>query len=119
MIPRPSDPTGVPGWLVFAGSTVVALIVMIGLVLLLVLKIAVPEPYWVLVGVVGTAYFGAGPFSVAHSGVSATNRLLLDTVNHAIATLRDATTAASTTATTIATATSGHTTTTPGNDHPA
>jgi len=108
MIPRSAEPAGVPGWLVFIGSTTIAAILVAGLVVMLVLRIEVPEPYWVLVGVVGTAYFGAGPFSLAHQNVAATNRLLLDTVNHAIATLRETSTAATGAAATIAT---GHQTT--------
>lgn len=84
-----SNPS-VPGWLVFVGSTVVALVFAGGLVGLLVAGRTVPEQLWVLAGVIATAYFGSGPFSIAHQGISATNRALIDTVNHAIASLRDA-----------------------------
>lgn len=82
--------SGVPGWLIFVGSTLVALVFAVGLVVLLVLGHPVPDQLWVLTGVIATAYFGSGPFSVAHQSVSATNRNLIETVNHAIATLHDA-----------------------------
>ena len=82
--------TGVPGWLVFALTSVVALVFAGGLVALLLADRPVPEQLWVLVGVIATAYFGSGPFSIAHQGVSATNRALIETVNHGIATLHAA-----------------------------
>lgn len=88
--------TGVPGWLVFMGSTAVAMVFAIGLVTLLVLRIPVPDQLWILAGVIGTAYFGSGPFSLMsqHQAETASQQLqnagaLVDTVNHAIATLRD------------------------------
>lgn len=81
---------GVPGWLVFVGSTAVALVFAVGLVVMLVMQIPVPQELWVLVGVIATAYFGSGPFSVAHQGITTTNKALIDTVNHSIATLHTA-----------------------------
>lgn len=109
--------TGVPGWLVFIGSTTVALVFAVGMVLLLVLGRPVPEQLWVLAGVIATAYFGSGPFSIAHQGISATTRSLIETVNHGIATLHDAIRTIGANA--PSTNTIGATTSTETGDHPA
>lgn len=89
--------TGLPGWAVYAGSTAVALGLVIGLVVLLVVGRPVPDQLWVLVGVAATAYFGGGAgvlafqhqatTAAASSGVAGQ---AMDTANHAIATVRDA-----------------------------
>lgn len=101
--------TTVPGWVVFAGATFVASIFAGGAMGLLLEGRTIPVELWVLLTAIGTAYFGSGPFSVALGHLAGagqmsgqTNAQLVDTVNHAIATLRDAVTAASTTATTVA-----------------
>lgn len=105
--------TGVPGWLIFAGSTLVALVFSTGTMALLILGRSVPETLWILDGVVGTAYFGAGPFSVVHNATTSTTRALIDTLNHQIATLRDAVTAMTHT---VSIPSSGTTTVTTGTD---
>lgn len=88
--------TGVPGWLVFVGSTGVAMVFAIGLVALLVLGKTVPDQLWILAGVIATAYFGSGPFSLmsqhqadaaAHQATTTTQ--VIDLGNHAIAALRE------------------------------
>ena len=103
-----STSTGVPGWLIFVGSTAVALVFTVGLVVLLILGRAVPEQLWVLSGVIATAYFGSGPFWTAHQQVSATNRSLIDTLNHTIATLRDGMAVIGASSSTTGTATNTH-----------
>jgi len=99
--------SNVPGWLVFGGMTVVASIILGGLVALLLVGRTVPAELWTLGGAVGVAYFGSGPFSqvlnghqVAEANHAAHATELVDTVNHALATVRDTAGAASTTSTT-------------------
>lgn len=91
--------TGVPGWLVFVGSTFVALVFAVGLVALLLLDRPIPDQLWILAGVIGTAYFGSGPFSLmsqhqadaaAHQATTTTQ--VIDLGNHAIAALRESAT---------------------------
>lgn len=86
--------SGVPGWLVFGGATLVAAILSGGLIWLLLVGRTVPTELWVLEGVIGTAYFGAGPFSAAMQHSSTTAAQLLDTVNHSVEVLRATTAAA-------------------------
>jgi hypothetical protein len=88
--------TGLPPWLVYAGSTAVALVMVIGLVTLLVIGRPVPDQLWILAGVIGTAYFGggAGAILAGHQATtaaasSAIAGQAMDTANHAIATVRD------------------------------
>lgn len=103
---------GVPGWLIFAGSTLVALVLMAGIILLLAEGKAIPDPLWIIAASIGVAYFGAGPFSLmsqhqanASAAATSTTAALVDTVNHAIATLREA--VAGTTGTAMAATTHG------------
>lgn len=119
-----SGRNGVPGWLVFVGSTVVALVLVVGIVTLLVLGRPVPDQLWIIAASIGVAYFGAGPFSLmsqhqanASAQASTTTAALVDTVNHAIATLREA--VAGTTGAAMAAQTHGAPppTTTAGSDH--
>lgn len=80
--------TTVPGWLVFIGMTVVALTVMGGVVALLIMGRDVPGELWGLVGAIGVAYFGAGPFMSTLSKQAVHEAQLLDTTNHSIESMR-------------------------------
>lgn len=104
----------VPGWAIFAGSTMVASIIAVGAVGLLWMGRTVPTEYWVLLTAIGTAYFGSGPFSVALQHLAAagqqagqTNAALVDTVNHSVAVLNQAVVGTTRTATTMAGAATG------------
>ena len=86
-----------PSTSVLICATIVASIVMGGTFALLLVGRPIPEWLPVFDAGVLTAYFGAGPFSVAVGHIrglaeqaGATNTALIDTVNHGIATLRDA-----------------------------
>lgn len=80
----------VPGWLAFAGSTLVAVIFAGGLVALLLGNHPVPDQLWVLDGVIATAYFGSGPFWGALNHAAATNTALLATVDRSVDVLEHA-----------------------------
>lgn len=96
--------TIVPGWIIFTGATLVALLFVGGLVGLLLEGRTVPEQMWILLGVIMTAFFGGGPFyqALAHAqttttqsrdtvvDVLRTTSLSLETANHGIAALREA-----------------------------
>lgn len=99
--------SGVPGWLIFGGATIVAAILSGGLIALLLVGRTVPTELWVLEGVIGTAYFGAGPFSMAMQHSSTTSAQLLDTVNHSVEVLRATVSAALTTPVAQTTPTAG------------
>lgn len=82
-------------------ATVIAALVLGGTFGLLLLGRPVPEWVPVFDAAIMTAYFGAGPFSVAMSHLQiasqqagTTNLALIDTANHAIAGQREATSAA-------------------------
>jgi len=72
----------VPGWLVFAGTTLVASIFGVGTVSLLIIGRSIPEQLWMIDTAISVAYFGAGPFSLAAQHMAQTASALLDTVNH-------------------------------------
>lgn len=84
-----SGASSVPGWLVFVGSTLVALVAVGGMVALLILRIPVPGELWGLVSVIGLAYFGAAPFhqSIAHA--QATEARLIELSHHNIQLAQD------------------------------
>lgn len=107
----------VPGWVIFAGSTMVASIFAGGAMALLLMGRPIPTELWVLLTAIGTAYFGSGPFSVALQHLAAagqqagtTNAALVDTVNHSVAVLNQAVVGTTRTATTMAGAATGGTT---------
>jgi hypothetical protein len=85
-----NPPNGVPGWMIFLGSTLVALVVTGTVSILLILGRPVPQELWLTMAVIATAYFGGGPFLGVLTHNATTSHALLDTLNHGLAVLNQA-----------------------------